>query len=357
MRRRGTRLSASTFPGAGGAVGCVLGEVDLLRALRLAGIPAAVVARPGNPARYSRATFETPTWVDPATCPEALVEQLLAFALAQPERPVLFYDGDWDLLVISRHRARLEEAFRFVIADAELIEALVDKARFQTLAEELELPVPRARRIAPGVDDGADLDLHGPLLVKPLTREHGSWQPITSAKAIHVESRHALPAIVGRLVAGGVEALVQEVVIGPESRVESYHVYIDGDGQIAGEFTGRKLRTYPRRYGYSTALEITQSADVAVLGREVVRRLGLRGVAKLDFKRAPDGGLHLLEVNPRSRRREPPGASVRRRRGRTAACTRRGARGRAVVQSRARPPGGARRGHRASAMARMGAAV
>ncbi|MBW3656553.1 MAG: hypothetical protein KY444_10630, partial [Gemmatimonadetes bacterium] len=29
------------------------------------------------------------------------------------------------------------------------------------------------------------------------------------------------------------------------------------------------------------------------------RRLGLRGVAKFDFKRGPDGALHLLEINPR----------------------------------------------------------
>jgi D-aspartate ligase len=35
------------------------------------------------------------------------------------------------------------------------------------------------------------------------------------------------------------------------------------------------------------------------VGRRVVDRLGLVGVAKLDFKRAPDGSLRLLEVNPR----------------------------------------------------------
>ena len=35
------------------------------------------------------------------------------------------------------------------------------------------------------------------------------------------------------------------------------------------------------------------------LGRELVAKLNFSGVAKFDFKRAPDGGLHLLEVNPR----------------------------------------------------------
>jgi len=38
---------------------------------------------------------------------------------------------------------------------------------------------------------------------------------------------------------------------------------------------------------------------LVVIGRDLVGRLALRGVAKFDFKRAPDGRLFLLEVNPR----------------------------------------------------------
>jgi len=52
-------------------------------------------------------------------------------------------------------------------------------------------------------------------------------------------------------------------------------------------------------FGRTTAAMITDTDDVRQLGRDIVRRLGLRGVAKLDFKRDPDGRLWLLEVNPR----------------------------------------------------------
>jgi D-aspartate ligase len=52
-------------------------------------------------------------------------------------------------------------------------------------------------------------------------------------------------------------------------------------------------------FGRTTAATVTDTDDVRRLGREVVSRLGLRGVAKVDFKRAPDGRLWLLEVNPR----------------------------------------------------------
>jgi D-aspartate ligase len=45
----------------------------------------------------------------------------------------------------------MSRAFRFVLADAELIERLIDKARFQALAEHHGLPVPGSvRRRKPG---------------------------------------------------------------------------------------------------------------------------------------------------------------------------------------------------------------
>jgi D-aspartate ligase len=285
----------------------VLGEIDLVRALALAGVRSAVVAQPGNPARYSRAAVRVLEWRDPWSEPGALVERLLAFGRAQPERPILFYDGDWDALLVSRHRDELSEAFRFVIAESGLVEALLDKERFRELAERLGLPVPRSRRLAEEDDEGT-LGLQFPVLAKPLTREHGSWRPIARAKALHIAGEEDLRSLRARLRRSGLELLVQEAVPGPESRVVSYHTYVDERGEVAGEFTGRKLRTYPSQYGYSTALEITASEEVTAAGREIVGQLGLRGVAKLDFKRGPDGSLHLFEVNPRFNLWHHPGA-------------------------------------------------
>jgi D-aspartate ligase len=108
-----------------------------------------------------------------------------------------------------------------------------------------------------------------------------------------------LRALWPQLLEAGVDLLAQEVIPGGETRIESYHCYVDQRGSVAGEFTGRKIRTYPVAYGHTTALEITEAADVRQQGRDIVERLGLTGVAKLDFKRDPAGKLHLLEINPR----------------------------------------------------------
>ena len=281
------------------AVACVLGEIELLRPLAMAGIPAAAVSSPGDPIRYSRFARHRIEWVDPWSRPAELVARLLAFARTQREPPVLFYDGDWDLLLVSRYRDELSEALRFVVPRADLVEDLVDKARFQALAERHDLPVPPARRVDPANDDPDTIDLDFPLVVKPLTRQHATWRPIAHTKALAVEDRAALDRIWPRLSTAGIELLVQEEIAGPESAIESYHAYIDSGQDVVAEFTGRKIRTFPASFGYTTALVITEQEDVAVVGRQICGQLGLEGVAKLDFKRREDGTLFLLEINPR----------------------------------------------------------
>jgi D-aspartate ligase len=290
----------------GGPLACVLGEIDLVRALHLGGISSVVVGARDEPARYSRAAVAALEPVDSLRHGDDAVERLLAFARTQAEPPVLYFDSDWDLLLVSRRRDALTTGFRFVIADPVLVEDLVDKSRFQTLAVRLGLPVPRGRRLR--TDDDADPGLEFPLIAKPLTRHHDTWRPLSSAKAVLVETPAKLRRLRANLEGRHVELFIQEAIAGPESAIESYHVYVDYNGAIAGEFTGRKLRTFPSRYGYSTALTTTGSPDVRALGREVVDRLGLRGVAKLDFKRIPGGGLTLLEVNPRFNLWHHPGA-------------------------------------------------
>jgi D-aspartate ligase len=285
----------------GAPLACVMGDMDLVRPLGLAGVRCAVVARRGAATRFSRFVGAAVEWADAWEEPEALVETLIRFAGSLPERPVLYYEGDHELLLVSRHRHRLTEAFTFVIAEPSLVEQLVDKARFRCLAERLGLPVPRSQLIEPrDIIPLSGLELPFPFIVKPLTRRTDRWEPVAgSHKAVEVNGPAAWRELNTRIVKARIPVVVQELIPGPETRVESYHVYVDDRGAIVGEFTGRKIRTYPVHYGHSTALETTDAADTRAAGRALVDRLQLRGVAKFDFKRRPDGTLCLLEVNPR----------------------------------------------------------
>lgn len=275
----------------------VLGEIDLVSALGRAGIPCAVSAVRGDPALYSRHARWTLPWVDTARDPDTMSAILERFARAQPHPPVLYYNGDADLLYASRHRGVLQKWLRIVLPDADLVEKLVHKVRWQRLAEELGLPVPRAVLVEA---DRHDLDESPtwPQLVKPALGRDAVWRDrFGGRKAIVVESGARLEELRRQIPDRAL--LVQELVPGPETEVHSYHVYVDGGGKVVADFTGRKIRTFPLQFGETSALSVGLDPEVAAMGREMVAALGLRGVAKFDYKRAPDGRWFLLEINAR----------------------------------------------------------
>jgi D-aspartate ligase len=281
---------------------CVVGGIELVRALGAAGVRPTVIAAPASRARHSRFASAC---IDPAGRP--LTDVLAEYAAGRAHPPALFFDSDAVLLEVSRGRQRLT-GLRFVMPGAELVEDLVDKARFQQLADRLGLPVPPARLVKPLTEE-PELDLRFPLILKAVPYRTDAWTAIgAGAKAVGAEDAEALRAMWPRLRATGCEFLAQELVAGHEQQIVSYHVYVDSHGQVAGEFTGRKIRTHPAEFGMSSALVTTDDPEVARIGRELVERIGLLGPAKLDFKRAPDGRLYLFEVNARFTLWVHPGA-------------------------------------------------
>jgi len=276
-----------------------MGDTDLVRPLAHAGVPCAVVNVENHLVAYSRHTRALIPALDAWNQPSELVERMLDFAREQHAKPILFYQSDADLLLVSRHRARLMEGFELLLPGADLVEDLVDKARFQRLASDLGLPIPNSVLLS-ALTTPSEVELAFPAVLKPLVRQEAVWSEVANhEKVILIDSFDRLLELWPRIAALGGSFLAQEMVPGPEREIESYHAYIDGDGSVAGEFTGRKIRTLPLERGHSTAVEITASEDVAAAGRDVLSALEFRGVAKVDFKRAPDRSLRLLEVNPR----------------------------------------------------------
>ena len=274
-------------------IACVLGDLNLVRPLGAAGIACAVPSNRGmvRHSRFVRRIIE----LEGAESAQEIVRRLLEFGASCPEPPVLYYQADADLLMVSRNRLLLAERFRFLLAEPDLIEAITNKLRWFQLAQRLDLPVPATVAFDP--EHAKDLPF--PVVIKPAAHELGAVGTSRLEKAFAIRSpaelAHRFPDL-NDLPAG---LVAQQMIPGPESSIESYHVYVDAGGHIAAEFTGRKIRTLPRQFGTTTALEVVDVPDVRVLGREIVERLRLVGVAKLDFKRGPGGRPWLLEVNAR----------------------------------------------------------
>ena len=295
---------------------CVIGDLSMVRALGRCGIPVAVATpAPGSDvtrSRYCRAVVEIPDVVDD---PAGAVRAIVAWARQQAHAPVLFYQGDHDLLALSRHRAELAPHARCLLPPADLVENCVDKLRFAALAVRLSLPVPRSRLLHRG---SAAREIGAwncfPCVLKPAVRTRWSESPLvrragtSGQKVLHVRDRAELEALVPLIDGQQTDFLLQSYIAGGEDRIVSYHAYVRPGGETVAEFTGRKLRTAPRRYGLSTYVEITDEPAVKAQGRTAVERLRLSGVVKMDFKQDGDGRLHLLEVNPRFNLWHHPGS-------------------------------------------------
>ncbi len=295
---------------------CVLGDLSLVRALGRANIPVALAGDADDLTALSRFVQTRITIPPIEEDPEGAAAALCAWASSQRAQPVLYYQGDHQLLLVSRERRRLSRFFRMVLPDEKLIEDCVDKIRFARLAEQRALPVPPTLVLEEGALPLKALSSwrRFPAVLKPASRvgwfasRLSAEQTQRGQKAFLVQSAEELRSLHGVLEAHPSGVILQQCVPGGEENVLSYHAYTRHDGEIAAEFTGKKVRTSPRTFGISSCVEITDDDTVRRLGRRVLEKLTsgqgpndhFRGVVKLDFKQDPrDGRLYLLEVNPR----------------------------------------------------------
>ena len=202
----------------------------------------------------------------------------------------------------------METYFRFSITSAQLTEELNDKLQFQKLAERLGLPVPAAVIVHPMTDESPpELPFAYPIVVKPTTRSVHHWSD-DGGKASLVSSRAELDVLWSKLARNDSQFVIQELVVGPESKVVSYHAYVADDGTVVGEFTGEKIRTKPAVFGHSSSVRVLSLPAVREVGRDLIARLDFKGVLKFDFKIRPDGGFALFEVNTKFNLWHLPGA-------------------------------------------------
>jgi D-aspartate ligase len=281
----------------------LLGGIDLARALGLAGIPVIVASpEPFTPAMASRYCIGR-CLLPPLERRQAVVETLLRAAERLCDglgaRVPLYYGNDDYLGILQEFREPLARRFVFLLNDPAVADALIDKTGFQSLAESRGLPVPRRLQW----EELGDFD--GRVLVKP--RSKAGWDQAAVYRKlfagvgkarIFASGRRVLADPLARQLSG--RLAFQEYVPGDDRTLWSFHGYADSRGELLEWFTGRKIRTYPSLTGESSYLELSPHAELEALGRDIVKRVPLKGVFKIDFKRHADTQrFHVLEVNAR----------------------------------------------------------
>lgn len=286
----------------------LFGSLSVLRCFGAVGIPVMIVDSDPESltlrSRYAR-------WKQMIACPREepsrAVDDLVAVGKAFAERPMLAFDSDAMLLLVSRNRDVLSRYYRFLMPDADLVEDLVGKLRFSALVERLNWPVPKtivATSDATAEDIVRRIGL--PCVLKPNSHvgrflsevlQHERDRP---HKVLRVDTLEELRRAYSRMQGYCDSFVVQEYVPGGDDCLYSFHAYFDATSRPLGCFAGRKIRTYPKCTGFSTCLELVHEPELVRLGLEMMRQIKFVGPMKIDFKK--DEGRNrfvALECNPR----------------------------------------------------------
>jgi predicted ATP-grasp superfamily ATP-dependent carboligase len=281
----------------------LLGGINLVRTLGLAGIPAIVASADRHEPAFSSKYCVGRCLIPPLDSGEPVVNALVSLGdrltAALGRRVPLMYGSDDALTMLNAHRERLQRYFLFLLCDREIGAALTAKDAFARLARDRDLPMPRElaweslgeATFEVLVKPRVKVDWHGSQLCERLFNGDGKARVFASgAEAYaHPVVRHYHDQLV-----------FQEYIPGDDTCLWSYHGLADENGAVLVSFVGRKVRTYPAGNGESAFIELDDDPGLEAVGREVAAKLPLKGPFKMDFKRDPrDGRWLLLEINAR----------------------------------------------------------
>jgi len=286
----------------------LLGGLNLIRPLGMAGIPVIVASSdPRNPAfhsRYCDARWALPSSEERSAWLAALLQLGGCLQQLHGTRIPLVYGNDDTLDAIQDCQHDLSSCFRMVLNDPDVARALIAKDRFAALARERDIPVPRT--LAWDGDGDQSLSRYcGPVLVKPRSKVAWEESPVLMSllhgrgKALVFERPQDLlqSALAQQLRE---QLCLQEYIPGDDRSIWSFHGFADERSRLLAWFIGRKIRTYPALTGVSTYLELAHNRTLAALGHEIVGRIPLKGVFKIDLKQNEcTGEFRVLEVNAR----------------------------------------------------------
>jgi predicted ATP-grasp superfamily ATP-dependent carboligase len=276
----------------------LLGHLDLVRPLGLAGIPVLLgVTDPGDLALRSRYVLGHTVHqgfgggeAGAGTLARLLSVGEVAERLFGERVPLFHGDGE-ALAYIRRHRRALAPHYRFVLVDDALAEAMADQLAWAELCAAHGVPSPRT---LPGSRSAEAGDVLGfPVIVKPRRSVDRAALPAGVFDRAGLVFAGAAPLAEHPLVKWRAQALViQQYIPGDETR--SFHGFSSDRGELLASFCGRRLRARPGT-GESSFIELWKDPAVAAAGRELAERLGCRGPFKIDLKRdARDGRHHAL---------------------------------------------------------------
>jgi predicted ATP-grasp superfamily ATP-dependent carboligase len=229
---------------------------------------------------------------------DELVSALVALGSTLEQRAILVPCTDLSVLTISRQRDELEDAYAIALPDRDVVELLVDKARFSAYAQEHDLPVPRSALLSSRADaEAAANSLTSPWIIKPPIKTP-LWERHSHEKVYKARTPEELLAVYDRVERLATPLVVQEWISGGESEHFTCNCYFDRESRPLVTFVTRKIRQWPPQTGTGSLAVESRNDAVAEETIRLFSDVGFWGLAYLELKRDARTGRHyIIEPN------------------------------------------------------------
>lgn len=256
-------------------------------------------------------------YLRPCPMPRSLVSEeeriqfLLDLGKRLGRRAVLFPLSDDAVIMCSRYRGELDKSYLFVMPDHETITTLLTKDGLHRAAASCGVPAPRA--FFPDSLSDVEAIAHGlpyPVILKPFFSPEWLHPDIISAfrddplsgppKVLPCGNPEELIRNYSRVAAFGSRTMIQEVIMGEDSRLSYFCFYLNRDSEPLAVFAGRKLRVLPVGFGSASFVRSHKDPALEEVSLRLLRETRYQGLGGIEFKLDPrDGRFKLIEFNAR----------------------------------------------------------
>ncbi len=269
--------------------------VSIAHSLGPRGVPVYLLCRQGSTPTHSRLARR----LDAGEGAEDWARFLLGPASDHLRGSVLLACSDDGVQLLLEHHDELAKRFVLDLCEPAAQWCFLSKLCTYEAAREAGVPTPLYWRADTPEDVAAHRDEYVyPLLLKPLFSHR--FKKVFSGKYFVARDYDELVATFAKVHEHGVDVLLLEEIPGDDDRLCSMYTYIGEDGAPLFRFTKRILRRYPEHQGFGSYHITDWDPERFELGMRLVRQVGLRGLANVEFKRDDrDGKLKVMECNIR----------------------------------------------------------
>lgn len=272
-------------------VGADINGLGVVRSLARKGVPTWLVdcnaATPGMRTRHAKKIAIA------ALGGAEVIDALVGLRPRFSANPVLFLTREDTVEAVARERERILACYRLSLPPLRLIEALTDKRRFQSLAQQHGFPVPRAVYLTSG-EELAARDAPGyPCVLKPAVKT--PRYAARFSKAYKVENRQQVERLIAE-IDGAAVMIAQEWIEGGDEQLFFCLQYRAREAGAAVSFIGRKLRSWPPATGGTASCIGASDAapELKALTDAFFTAVGYFGLCSMEFKRDARSGRYLM---------------------------------------------------------------